>query len=107
MGCKMIKGNELALIILILIFSMFPVSFGNNSRVNSSHDSISNATGLYQLPLSNIPETTNTDLAERFDQLDGIEKIISIIAGALAIVAIMVSLYLWLFPNVRNGARKE
>ncbi|MDD2837161.1 MAG: FxSxx-COOH system tetratricopeptide repeat protein, partial [Methanothrix sp.] len=107
MGCKMIKGNELALIILILIFSMFSVSCSNNSSVNSSHDSIINTTGTYQPPLDNIPETTNTDLAERFDQLDWLEKIISIIAGALAIVAIMVSFYLWLFPNARNGAQKR
>lgn len=107
MGCKMVKGNELALIILILIFSMYPVSCSNNSSVNSSHDSISNATGIYQPPSDNIPETTNPNLAERFDQLDWLEKIISIIAGALAIVAITISFYLWLFPNARNGARKR
>ena len=64
MGCKMIKGNELALIILILIFSMFPVSCSNNSSVNSSHDSISNASGLYQLSSynssNNISQNTET-----------------------------------------------
>jgi hypothetical protein len=107
MGCKIIKGNELALIILILILSLAPVSCNNNSSINSSQDSVSNATGLYQPPIDSIPETKNTDLAENFDQLDWLEKIISIIAGALAIVAILVGFYLGLFPNARNGARKR
>jgi len=102
----MIKGNELALIILILISSMFPVSCNNNSSVNSSQDSVSNATGLYQPPLDNISETTKTDLAEIFGQLDWLEKIISIIAGTFVIVAALVGVYLWIFPNARNGARK-
>ena len=103
----MIKGNELALIILILISSMFPVSCNNNSSVNSSQDSVSNATGLYHPPLDNISETTKTDLAEKFGQLDWLEKIISIIAGTFVIVAALVGVYLWIFPNARNGARKR
>ena len=107
MGCKMIKGNELALIILILIFSLVPVSCNNNSSINSSQDSVSNATSLYQPPSDNLSETTKTALGEKFDQLDWLEKIISIIAGTLAIVAILVGFCLGLFPNARNGARKR
>ena len=35
MGCKMIKGNGLALLILIFIFMLVPVSCDNNSSNNS------------------------------------------------------------------------
>ena len=60
MGCKMIKGNDLALLILIFIFTLVPVSCENNSS-NISHkfDSASSASDLNQ-PSSNISETIET-----------------------------------------------
>jgi hypothetical protein len=107
MGCKMIKGNKLALIILIIISSLNPVSCNNNCSINSSQNSVGNASGLYQPPSDNISDTAKNDLVEKFDQLDWLEKVVSIISGTLAIAGILAGFYLWIHPNARNGARRR
>jgi hypothetical protein len=75
MGCKMIKGNGLALLILIFIFTLVPVSCDNNSSINSTQlNSDGNAKELYPPILDNISETK-----EIIPNLESSEKITSII----------------------------
>ncbi|OPY54158.1 MAG: hypothetical protein A4E49_01203 [Methanosaeta sp. PtaU1.Bin112] len=102
-----IRPVILIILIILVIFSFSPISCSNNSSINLSHSSISNASDRSFPPSDYISDTAKADLVELFDQLDWIEKVISIIVGILTIFGILVGLYLWLRPSARNSARRR
>jgi len=107
MGCKMIKGNDLALLILVFILASVPVSCENNSSINSTQSNLgSNATGLNPLSSDNISETEEVGSKGYFD-IELMDHIVSIIGGLLAILVIIVGAYFWMYPHERENKRKR
>jgi len=104
MGCKMIKGNGLALSILIFIFMLVPVSCDNNSSSSSPQfDFGGNASGLNQMS-SNISENKETAPGDN-SKLDLIDKYIKVILGIFALIAIPIGLIRWLLPDTEKRLR--
>ena len=104
MGCKMIKGNGLALLILIFIFMLVPVSCDNNSSSSSPQfDFGGNASGLNQMS-SNISETKETTPGDN-SKLDLMDKYIKVILGIFALIAIPIGLIRWLLPDTEKRLR--
>ena len=107
MGCKMIKGNGLALLILVFIIASVPVSCENNSSINSTQSDLGgNATGLNPLSSDNISETEEVGSKGYFD-IELTDHIVSIIGGILAILAFLLAGYFWMFPHERENKRKR
>ena len=104
MGCKMIKGNDLALLILVFILASVPVSCENNSSNSSPQfDFASNASGLNQTS-SNISETKETAPGDN-SKLDLIDKYIKVILGIFTLIAIPIGLIRWLLPDTEKRLR--
>lgn len=107
MGCKMINGNDLALLILVFIIASVPVSCENNSSINSNQSDLGgNVTGLNPLSSDNISETEEVGSKGYLD-IELTDHIVSIIGGILAILAFLLAGYFWMFPHEREDKRKR
>jgi tetratricopeptide (TPR) repeat protein len=104
MSYKMVKRDNLALLILIFIITLLPVSCDNNSSINSTKfDSTSNASESHQ-PSSDISETKEAAPSDN-SNLDLIDKYIKVILGIFALIAIPIGLIRWLLPDAEKRLR--
>ncbi len=100
MGCKMIKGNCLALLILIFILTLVPVSCDNNSSISSAQSNpVGNVTSLYPPSSGNISEAAKTNPDRDFGGLEISNNILAIIASILTIAYLII---FEIIPRIRK-----
>ena len=104
MGCKMVKGNGLALLILIFIFMLVPVSCENNSSINATQsNAIGNVSGSDQPSSDSVSKTTDITPNGASDGLSFTDTILSIIASLLAIALVVFKI----IPRLRMRKKKS
>ena len=104
MGCKMVKGNGLALLILIFIFMLVPVSCENNSSINATQsNAIGNVSGSDQPSSDFVSKTTDITPNGASDGLSFTDTILSIIASLLGIALVVFEI----IPRLRMRKKKS